>query len=121
MSALQSVGRVRVLVAVRSKMDERSRARPNCSLFPNFMIALTRVLRRPLVAYKLPFSSFKTYFQAMAVDASVPIHRGMEKLDRDAFKKTVKVVAAQISPAITNTVLKAPAMRGYASISNLMD
>ena len=57
----------------------------------------------------------------MAVDASVPIHRGMEKLDRDAFKKTVKVVAAQISPAITNTVLKAPAMRGYASISNLMD
>lgn len=58
-------------------------------------------------------NSKQLIFRNMVVDASIPIHRGMEKLDRDAFRKTAKVLAVEITPETTNTVLKSPAMRGY--------
>ena len=49
----------------------------------------------------------------MRVVASAPVHRGMEKLDKEAFRSSVEVLAVQVDPPVTHHVLKAPAMRGY--------
>lgn len=49
----------------------------------------------------------------MRINASIPIHRGMEKLDKDAFRKSIDVLAAEVAPATTHNLLKAPEMRGY--------
>ncbi|KAJ3539096.1 hypothetical protein NM688_g6415 [Phlebia brevispora] len=48
----------------------------------------------------------------MRINASIPIHRGMEKLDKDAFRKSIDVLAAEVAPATTHNLLKAPEMRG---------
>ncbi|KAM6498683.1 Met-10+ like domain containing protein [Amanita muscaria] len=45
------------------------------------------------------------------LDASPPIHRGMMRLDRDAFRKTIPLLAARVQPSKTNTVLKAQPMK----------
>lgn len=51
-------------------------------------------------------------FRAMTIDASPPVNRWMkEELVKDAFRKTLPVLAAQVPPTKTGSMLKAPALR----------
>ncbi|GJE89666.1 Met-10 like-protein-domain-containing protein [Phanerochaete sordida] len=46
------------------------------------------------------------------LDASPPVQRGMtDKLDKDAFRKTIEVLAAKVSPRDTGSVLRAPVLK----------
>ncbi|EGO00870.1 hypothetical protein SERLA73DRAFT_121278 [Serpula lacrymans var. lacrymans S7.3] len=50
----------------------------------------------------------------VAIDASPPINRFMKDgLDKDAFRKTITVLAARVPPSKTGSVLKSQAMRGF--------
>jgi hypothetical protein len=49
-----------------------------------------------------------------AIDASPPINRGMkDSLNRDAFRKSIPILAARVSPNKTGTVLKSPVMKKF--------
>lgn len=48
-----------------------------------------------------------------AIDASPPIFRGIQQLDKDVFQKSIKVLAAKVPPAKAGVILNAEEMRGY--------
>ena len=80
---------------------------------PNFMGVPIRLLTRPSFTRFFNPLFVRLYItRTMVLDASVPVHRGMMNLDKEAFRKVINVLAAEITPGITNTVLKAPPMRG---------
>lgn len=55
---------------------------------------------------------FRIMARQITLDASPPVNRWMkDTLVKDAFRKTLRVLAAQIPPAKTGSMLKAPAMR----------
>ena len=57
---------------------------------------------------------FRGYLQirAMSVDVSTPVNRWMkEVVVKDAFRKTLHVLAVQVPPFKTGSILKAPALR----------
>lgn len=51
--------------------------------------------------------------QITTLDSSPPVNRWMkETLIKDAFRKTIPVLAARVAPEQTGLVLKAEAMKG---------
>jgi tRNA (guanine37-N1)-methyltransferase len=52
----------------------------------------------------------------LALDVSPPVHRWMNTtLDRDAFKKTILVLAARVPAAKTGYLLNSEVMRKYVA------
>lgn len=49
--------------------------------------------------------------RSITVDSSPPIHRGMVVLDKDAFRKSVTVLAAKVPPIKAGVVLEAKEMK----------
>ena len=50
----------------------------------------------------------------LTLDVSPPVHRWMNTtLDRDAFKKTIPVLAARVTAAKTGLLLKSDVMKKY--------
>lgn len=48
------------------------------------------------------------------LDASAPVNRWMkDTLVKEAFRKSIPILAARVPPAKTGSMLKAPAMKGY--------
>lgn len=46
------------------------------------------------------------------IDISTPVHRGMtEKLDKDAFRKTVEVLAAKVPPTKVAELLRSAELK----------
>lgn len=57
---------------------------------------------------------------ATTLDASPPVSRWMKgSLVKDAFRKTIPVLAARMAPTRTGLVLKAEAMKGCSHTLNL--
>lgn len=85
---------------------------------PNFMSLLRKVLRPPLFRPPAGPSLFQfrtalTLKISNMLDASPPVNRGMtDKLDKDAFRKTIQVLAAKVAPQQTGVVLRDPALQG---------
>jgi hypothetical protein len=70
------------------------------------MLTLRAALRRASFA---PRYRKNNYYKMIHIDVSPPVNRWMrESLDRDAFRKTVPVLAARVPASKAGLLLKAP-------------
>lgn len=110
-----------VMVKMRDRMiARRAASRP---LFPTFMLTAARSLPKSSTSRSLQSLRYKYHVsRIMPVDTSVPIYRGMKELDRDVFQKSVQILAAAVEPRLTNSIIRAPAMKGcvYCYLSVLL-
>jgi hypothetical protein len=71
------------------------------------------LLRRPLSLATTTTTTTKLGMP-VSIDLSPPVNRWMkDKLDRDAFKKVVPVVAARVPAAKAGLILRAPETKRY--------
>ena len=109
------------VVARFKRARSRARTFPHARMFTSIR-GSSFFSRNPLHPPTIIWRS-KSYSARMAahsgIDVSPPVMRGMEKLDRSAFRRSVPVLAARVSPAKTAELLRAPDMRKCAYITSL--
>jgi hypothetical protein len=60
-----------------------------------------------------------TMSRGVVLDASPPMHRGMNVLDKSAFRTSIPVLAARVPAVKTGSVLKAEEMKGLLEILSM--
>lgn len=56
-------------------------------------------------------------FRPVIIDTSPPIHRNMgDTLNRDAFRKSITILAARVAVSKTNIVVRSPIMKQSVSV-----